>query len=116
MLRLIVDENFNGRIVRGLLLRKPGLDLLRVQDIGLSGADDTDVLQAAADEGRVLFTHDRKTVPRHAWERVEAGLLMSGVFIASAELPIQQVIEDILLLAECSRDGEWDRQVRYLPL
>lgn len=70
----------------------------------------------AAEEGRVLFTHDRKTVPRHAWERVEAGLLMSGVFIASAELPIQQVIEDILLLAECSRDGEWDRQVRYLPL
>ncbi len=116
MLRLITDENFDGRIVRGLLLRKPDLDLVRVQDSGLSGADDAEVLQSASEQRRVLFTHDRKTVPRHAWERVEAGLPMSGVFVAGAELPIPQVITDILLLAECSQDGEWDGQVRYLPL
>lgn len=35
MLRLVSDENFNGDIVRGLLLRHPALDLRRVQDVGL---------------------------------------------------------------------------------
>ena len=35
MLRLLSDENFNGDIVRGLGLRQPDLDLLRVQDVGL---------------------------------------------------------------------------------
>lgn len=46
MLRLLSDENFNGDIVRGLLLRCPKLDLVRVQDSGLDGVDDPAVLWA----------------------------------------------------------------------
>ena len=49
MLRLAADENFNGDIVRGLLRRNPKLDIVRIQDVGLSGADDPSVLQWAAD-------------------------------------------------------------------
>jgi hypothetical protein len=30
MLRLLADENFNGDILRGLLLRQPDLDIVRV--------------------------------------------------------------------------------------
>jgi predicted nuclease of predicted toxin-antitoxin system len=44
MLRLVSDENFNGDIVRGLLLRQPALDLHRVQDVGLEEADDPTIL------------------------------------------------------------------------
>ena len=44
MLRLLADENFNGDIVRGLLRRRPELDLVRIQDVGLTGADDPSVL------------------------------------------------------------------------
>ena len=51
MLRLAADENFNGDIVRGLLRRNPTLDIVRVQDVGLSGADDPSVLQWAAKMG-----------------------------------------------------------------
>ncbi|WP_179131153.1 hypothetical protein [Candidatus Entotheonella palauensis] len=40
MLRLLSDENFHGDIIRGLRLQHPNLDLLRVQDVGLEGADD----------------------------------------------------------------------------
>jgi hypothetical protein len=35
MLRLLSDENFNGDIIRGLFLRCPDLDLVRVQDVEL---------------------------------------------------------------------------------
>ena len=31
MLRLATDEDFNNRIVRGLLRRQPDVDILRVQ-------------------------------------------------------------------------------------
>jgi hypothetical protein len=48
MLRLLSDENFNGDIVRGLLLRRPDLDLRRVQDVGLGEADDPTILEWAA--------------------------------------------------------------------
>ena len=37
MLRLAADENFNGDMIRGLLRRSPSLDIVRVQDVGLSG-------------------------------------------------------------------------------
>jgi hypothetical protein len=40
VLRLAADENFNSDIVRGLIRRKPDVDIVRVQDVGLSGAED----------------------------------------------------------------------------
>lgn len=116
MLLLVADENFNGNIVRGLLRRHPALDLVRLQDVGLSGADDPVVLAWAAQEGRVLLTHDVSTITRYAYERVQEGQPMPGVFEVNRALPIGRVIEEILLLAECSLEGEWEGQVRYLPL
>jgi len=47
---------------------------------------------------------------------VVQGKRMPGVFEVNREVPIAQAIEDILLLAECSIEGEWEGQVRYLPL
>ena len=116
MLLLAADENFNNAIVRGLLRQRPELDLVRVQDVGLSGGDDVAVLEWAAQEGRVLLTHDISTVTRYAYERVGAGERMPGVFEVSRDISIGRVIEDILLLAEYSLDEEWEGQVRYLPL
>ncbi len=72
MLWLAADENFNQDIVRGLLRRNPQLDLATVQDTGLSGADDPAVLARAAGEGRVLLTHDVRTITRYAYDRVRS--------------------------------------------
>ncbi|OGW50558.1 MAG: hypothetical protein A2Z50_06070 [Nitrospirae bacterium RBG_19FT_COMBO_42_15] len=116
MLRFAADENFNNDIVRGLLRRKPDLDIVRIQDVGLSGADDPKVLEWAAQEGRILLTHDVITITRYAYERGRAGKSMHGVFEVSRSVPLSVAIEDILLLAECSEEGEWEGQVLYLPL
>jgi hypothetical protein len=116
MLRLAADENFNNDIVRGLLRRRPELDIVRIQDVGLSGADDATVLEWSAAAGRVLLTHDVSTVTKYALERVATGRPMPGVFEVSRTVPMSQAIEDILLLVDCSLDGEWEGQVRYLPL
>jgi hypothetical protein len=56
MLRFAGDENFNGGIVRGLLRRNPKLDIIRAQDVGLSGPDDPSVLEWVADERRIVIT------------------------------------------------------------
>jgi predicted nuclease of predicted toxin-antitoxin system len=73
MLRLLTDENFDGRITAGLLHLEPTLPLMRVQDVGLSGTDDPTVLAWAAAENRLLVTHDRKTIPGFAVARILAG-------------------------------------------
>jgi hypothetical protein len=116
MLALAADENFNNSIVRGLRRRNPDLDLVRVQDAGLSSAADPVVLEWAAQEERVLLTHDVTTITRYAYDRIRQGKPMPGVFEVSRDVPIRIAIEDILLLAECSLEDEWEGQVRYLPL
>jgi hypothetical protein len=116
MVRFVADENFNNDIVRGMLRRAPDVDIVRVQDVELSGANDPMVLDWAARTGRILLTHDVKTITHYAYERVRAGLPMPGVFEVSRTVPISVAIDDLVLLAECSLDGEWDGQVRYLPL
>lgn len=116
MLLLVSDENFNNDIVRGLLRRKPDLDILRVQDVGLRGADDPTILEWAAQEGRVVLTHDAATMADYAYQRVSGNQSMPGVIEVADDLPLGTVIDDILFLAEYSEPGEWEGQVIYLPL
>lgn len=117
MLRLLADENINHDLVRGVLRRRPELDLVRVQDVGLSGWDDQGILAWAANEQRILLTHDVNTLIRFAIERIERGEPMSGVFIVHQErAPLSAIIDDLLLIAEYSEIDEWESQIFYLPL
>jgi hypothetical protein len=92
------------------------LTLVRVQDVGLRTLDDSVVLEWAATEGRVILTHDTATMPTQAYHRVVNALAMPGVFVVPQEEAISRIIEDIILLTECSLEHEWDGQVNYLPL
>jgi hypothetical protein len=116
MLPLAADENFNNNILRGLLLRKPDVDIIRIQDVGLSGEDDPIILEWTAKNHRILITHDVESIPELASERIKSGLVMPGVFIVNQEIPISRVIDDLLLLIECSDKDEWINQIFYLPL
>jgi hypothetical protein len=116
MLRLVSDENFNGDIVRGLLRRQPGLELVRVQDVGLMETSDPDILEWAANQGRVLLSHDVSTVPPAAYQRVGEGKPMPGVFVVPDRMPIGQAIDEILFLSMNVEPGEWQDQVLFLPL
>jgi hypothetical protein len=116
MLRLAIDEDFNNRILRGLLRRKPDLDIVRVQDAGLTGKGDAEVLEWAATQGRVLLTHDVTTMTQHAYARIAAGLPMPGVFEVNQKTPVGPAIEEILLIAQYSLEDEWEGQIIFLPL
>ncbi len=116
MLFLVADENFNNTIVRGLLRVKPDLDIVRVQDVGLFTADDSTVLEWAANEDRVLLTHDVATITKYAYERVNAGSYMPGVVEVSRKVPLSTAIDEILYIAEVCDHGELEGQIIYLPL
>jgi hypothetical protein len=116
MLRLAADENFNNDIVRGLSRQRPTMDLVRVQDTDVAGAIDSVLLEWTARESRILLTHDERTMPRWALHRVENGLAMPGVFVVRPTVAVSQVIEDLLLLIECSLDDEWRNRICYVPL
>src|SRR5258708_32893444 len=116
MLRLATDEDFNNRLVRGLLRRQPELDLVRIQDAGLAGRDDEEVLAWAASEGRILITHDVTTMKQAAYDRISAGLPMPGVFEISQDVSIGRALEELLLLVLYNDKDEWQGRVRFLSL
>jgi predicted nuclease of predicted toxin-antitoxin system len=95
MLRLLSDENFNSDIVRGLLLRLPELDLVRVQDVVQGTADDPTILEWAATNNRIVLTHDRATMPDLGHGRIAAGQSMPGVFILNDRLAVRQAIDEL---------------------
>lgn len=114
MLRLATDADFDGVAYRALLRELPDLDIVRAQDVGLRTAQDPDILAWAAAEGRILLTHDRKTMTKFAYQRVAAGLPMLGVFVIRDQ--IGQMVEEILVPVLCSEQDEWKDQVRFLPI
>ena len=116
MLQLAADEDFNNHIVRGVLRRNPDVDIVRVQDAGLTGADDPNVLEWAAAEGRVLFTHDVNTMTARAYQRATAGDPMPGLFAVPRDVPIGVAIDHVLLIAEAGIEGEFEGMVQYLPI
>ncbi len=116
MLCFLADEDLNNHILRGVWRYNPDVDIVRAQDVGLQGMADPIVLGWAADTGRLLVTHDINTAIGFAQKRIINGDPMPGVIAVSRRVPISRAIHDLLLLAECSLDGEWENQIVFLPL
>lgn len=116
MIRFLLDENFNGKIVRGPRARHPDVDMIRVQDTDLSGADDPAILEWAAQEGRILLTHDLDTMTKYAHERIAQGLATAGVIFIHDTLQVAKVIDDLLAILGASDSSEWENRTDFLPL
>ena len=112
-MKWLADECFDNDIIRGLLRRSPDIDLVRAQDVSeVAGHDDETLLAWAGKNDRVVLTHDLATmVP--ALQRRPA---FTPIVLVPDSLPISRIIEDLLLLDQCSRESDWTAGVIYLPL
>jgi hypothetical protein len=114
-IRFQADADFNQIIVKATLRLEPGIDFQTAHAADLAGMDDPDVLKLAATEGRLLVSHDRKTMPAHFGQFILSEE-SPGLLIVSQKLPISQVAEDLLLIWLASEPVEWVNQMRSLPL
>ena len=113
---LLADENFNHHIVRALRRRRPGIDLITVQDARIGAISDPDLLEWAAARERVVLSHDVQTLVGFAQDRVANRLPMPGVIIVREAFSVGRAVEDLLVVIECSLEGEIEGHVRYIPL
>lgn len=116
MLRLLIDQDLDHDILRGLLRRVPRLDVVTAFEIGMSQATDPELLFWAQQEGRIIVTHDRATMPRHATAIMETGGSIAGVFVVPRTIPLHQVLAELEIMVECSENYEWIDFICYLPL
>ncbi len=115
-MRLLTDENLNNHIYRSLLLQRSNLNIVRVQDVGLSGKSDPEVLTWALNENRILLTHDVRTIPAIALDWLSNNQAIPGIFLIEQTSPIGIIIADLLLILDVSEQQEWDGHLHYLPL
>ena len=76
---------------------------------------DTEVLAIAAEQERILVSHDRKTMPSEFASFIVSNQ-SSGVIIVSRKLPIEILIEELILIWSASSSEEWINRIAKLPL
>lgn len=103
--RYLADADFNEDIVTGVLRRAPEVDFQTAYEARLSGLGDPEVLAIAADEGRILVTHDCKTMPRHFGEFIKSRT-SPGLFIIPQQAELLPVIEELILIWSASDADE----------
>ena len=114
-LRFQADADLKYAIVRAVRQREPGIDFAAATESGLEGVSDPEVLERAAEEGRILVSHDRRTMLSHFRARLEAGKSSPGLFVVSQGAALAPVASAIVLAWSASEPSEWQNQVHHLP-
>ena len=106
---------FNRPILSGVKRRERAIDLVRVQDVGLKNRSDPEILVFAFREGRILLSHDYRTMPGH-FREFAAKQSSAGVFLFPQTVPVAQAIDTLVLIWAASEASEWVNRLVYLPL
>jgi Domain of unknown function (DUF5615) len=118
-IRFLADHDFRDSIVEGLRRERPDCDILMVRDAGLLHRPDPDLLAYAQQHGRMLLTHDKRTMPGHMDDFVRAlphGEHSPGGFLVPQRMAIGPAIQELLLIWEASEPDEWRDCITFLPL
>ena len=81
----------------------------------MAARNDQEVLEVAARDGRLLVTHDQKTMPRHFAEFI-ARTTSPGLLVIPQDLSVATVVEDLRLIWFITEAEEWINRVSFLPL
>ncbi len=112
--RFQADYDFNGDIIRILCHREPMIDFQTAHKAGLEGVPDDEALAIAAAEGRVLVSHDRKTMPHH-FGRFISSQESPGLILISQDFPPATAVEELLLIWVASTADEYVNRIVSIP-
>ena len=112
----LFDEDFNGKIIRGIRRHTLTFDTLTVREAGLRSAPDPSVLEWAVSENRLVVSHDHNTMRAYAEERLSDELPMTDLLLVAQDYPLGKAIEELILIGEATSAEEWHGLILFLPL
>jgi hypothetical protein len=116
VIRFMADADLKGAIVRGCRRQEPTMDFLSASDVNLDRLSDPDVLGIAALQGRILVSHDWKTMPRHFADFLETRGSSPGLILIHQHLSIGEAVEELVLIWGASEAEEWQNRMVKIPL
>ncbi|MGB0563979.1 MAG: DUF5615 family PIN-like protein [Spirulinaceae cyanobacterium] len=114
-IRYQADADLNQMIVTGVLRREPNIDFQTATEAHLEGVKDPDVLALAAQQQRILVSHDRRTMPTEFAQFI-CNQRCAGLLIVSRRIPLEIAINDLILIWSASEPQEWLNRIAILPL
>ena len=113
-LSFYMDENVSRLITEGL--RRRGVDVLTVQEDGISGEPDPVVFDRAVELGRPIFSQDRDFLIEAKRRQIEGYAFPGVVYCRQSRLSVGDCISDLEIIAKACSPEELSDRVTYLPL
>ncbi|MFQ5734378.1 MAG: DUF5615 family PIN-like protein [Planctomycetaceae bacterium] len=107
-IRFHLDEHVAAAIAIGL--RAQGIDVTTTREAGLIGAEDTEHITYALQEGRVIFTHDDDFLREAAGDPAHAGIC----FCHRNKLSIGETLQSLILVHGVYSAEEMQDRVEWL--
>lgn len=114
-IRYQADADLNEDIVTGARRRAPEIDFQTAREAHLENLKDPEVLALAAQLGRILVSHDRRTMPAHFGEFIQTQQ-SPGLFVISQRADLLLAIEELILIWTASEAEEYVNSLRTIPL
>jgi len=117
-LKYLMDENVDPVYAKQLRRREPEL-VIRV--IGephtpILGTLDPEILLWCEENGFILVTNNRTSMPVHLTDKIAQNHHIPGIFILNPDLSIGENLAELILIAQGSFDDEYTDQIIHLPL
>lgn len=113
--RFQADADLKQAIVVATKRREPAIDFQTAHRANLQAVEDPDVLMIAAQEGRILVSHDRRTMPYHFAQFISTNT-SPGLIIVSQHIPVATAVEQLVMIWATTEAEEWINKVWSIPL
>ncbi len=116
--RFLLDEHVNRAIQRQLRRLDLRLEVLSIGELGAppTGTSDPDILIWLEQNGYILVTENRSTIPVHLFEHFAAGRHIPGIFWIRSDIGLGRVIEELYLIWLASTAEEYQDRTLFIPL
>ncbi len=113
--RFLADHDLNEHILLGLMRREPLADILRAREAGIADRPDDEVLAFAAEQGRIVLSHDVNTMTAAARQRLAGRLPMAGLLLIRQGDPMGDILDSLVLVWSATQAEEWTGVMAFLP-
>lgn len=117
-IKYLMDENLDPIYQIQLRRQEPNLMVWAIGDPSTppKGTLDPEILLWCEKYGFILVTNNRSSMPVHLIDHLAQGQHVPGIFQLSPSMSVGETIEELMLVALASLEGEYADRISYLPL
>jgi len=117
-IRYLLDEHIAPAYRTELLRYLLDLVVWLIGDPGVpaKGTLDPEILEWCEENGFLLVTNNRKSMPRHLADHLASAKHVPGILVINPERGLGTMIDQLVLIASASSEEEYQDLIIYLPI